>query len=172
VALAAIQAGLLDESKPVIVGNLFWDRRGKDEPLWLWEEYDPTLTDEINSWITDVIYAVENDVEAERDVPAPVCERICEHYTTCRGGLPVLGDNEPITDPLLVKMVNMYVGARDAKAEATEQMRIAREALFGVNGFTDTHQVRFTDTVDEHTGEITTRLDIRRARGQRNRTTE
>ena len=81
-AMGCIQAGLFDETKPVYVGNLYFDRSGKEQqPLLKLEEFDPSLTDQIDAWITDVIYAVQHNEDASRDLPAAICERIRSHYT-------------------------------------------------------------------------------------------
>lgn len=161
--LAAIQEGILPADQPVFVGNIYFDRRGKDAPHVNWEWFDEGLTSEIDSWITDVIYAVKHDVEASRDVPAAVCERICEHFTVCRGGLPMT-ESVPILDDELVLSAEMYVEGRELKAKGTEMMRVARNNLFGVNGATLDYQVRWVDEVDPETGEVKTRIDVRRLR--------
>ena len=56
------------------------------------------LTDEIDSWVGDVIYAVKNNEDASRDIPAAVCERICSHFTACRGALETNDGAELIID--------------------------------------------------------------------------
>jgi hypothetical protein len=59
------------QSKPVWVGNIYFDRSGKEpKPMVFIEEMDPMLTDEIDSWVQDVIYAVKNNEDASRDIPA------------------------------------------------------------------------------------------------------
>lgn len=134
-ALGAIQEGLLDGSKTVYVGNLYIDRSGKEkEPLFVIEEFDWTLIDEIDSWIADVQYAVMNREDASRDIPAPICERICDRFTVCRGNLPVEDGGESITDPERVAALTMYVEARDLEKAAGQQKREAQAILAGTNG--------------------------------------
>ena len=143
-ALGAIQAGLLDDSEDVYVGNLYIDRSGKEhEPLFIIEQYDPMLTAEIDSWIDDVMYAVKTGEDASRDIPAPICERICNHFTVCRGGLPVADGQEFIDAPELVEALHMYIEARDTAKEAEAQKKAAQRILDGVNGTDGEWQVRW-----------------------------
>lgn len=167
-ALGAVQGGLLDESKPVYVGNVYLDRSGRNpEPYVSIEEFDPTLTDEIAAWVDDVIYAVQHNEEAARDVAAPVCERICEFFTACRGGLPV-EQNEAIDGEEVRQAVILYVEARDTKKEAERQMDEAKAVLSGLNGVAAGYQVRSTfipeSEVPGYMRAASTRLDVRRVR--------
>lgn len=169
-ALGLIQSGILDSSKPVIVGNLYMDRSGKEpQPLLLTEEMDPALTGEIDLWVEDVIYAIKHNEDANRDVASPVCERICEFFTVCRGSLPD-DDSDLIQDPELINAVDAYVRARDMEKEASQLKKEAQNILAGVSGSTGTHQVRWTEiqpTVVESfqkTGYM--RMDVRKLRNR------
>jgi hypothetical protein len=167
-AMGLIQAGLLDDSKTVLVGNIYFDRSGKEpEPLVIVEEMDYTLTPEIDSWVQDVIYSVKNGEDASRDVAAAVCERICSHFTACRGELETQ-DSEFITDPDLLSAIDMYVQARDMKKDAEAMQKAAQAILDGVNGSTGTHQVRWVDvqptTVESFEKAAYRRMDIRKVR--------
>ena len=168
-AMGAIAAGLLDEDKPVYVGNLYIDRSGKEpDPYFVIEEMDPTLTAEIDSWISDVIYAVKNDEDASRDIPAPICERICSYYTVCRGGLPVNEGQDFIEDDELKAAIRMYVEARDLEKDAGKMKREAQSRLYGVNGTDGEFQVRWTHvnptTVDSFEKQGYDRMDVRKVR--------
>jgi hypothetical protein len=144
-ALGLVDAGILDGSRPVIIGLVFIDRSGGDEdPYVVTRLLDPGLEDEIDSWITDVGYAVRNDEDAMRDIPAPVCEQICEFFTVCRGGLP-MEEAEFITDHVLVGAIDMYLEARAAKSEAEAAMEEAKQMLKGCDGTTGEWVVRHTD---------------------------
>ena len=167
-ALGLIQSKLLDSNKIVLVGNIYFDRSGKKaDPLVIVEKMDPTLTDEIDSWIQDVIYAVKNNEVASRDVPAAVCERICSHFTACRGELETY-EGEFIEDPELLSAVDMYVQAREAKKEAESMQKAAQAILNNVNGSTGTYQVRWVDvqptTVESFEKAGYRRMDIRKVR--------
>ena len=167
-ALGLVQAGILNDAAPVLVGNIYFDRSGKEpEPLVLVDEMDPTLTPEIDSWVQDVIYSVTNKEDASRDVPAAVCERICSHYTACRGGLETF-EAEFIDNPELLSAVDMYVQGRDMKKEGESMQKAAQALLDGVNGSTGTYQVRWVDvqptTVESFEKSGYRRMDVRKVR--------
>ena len=145
-AMGLIQAGILTDATPLLVGNIYFDRSGKQpEPIVITDELDPTLTDEIDSWVQDVIYAVTNNEDASRDVPAAVCEKICSHFTACRGALEVFEGAETITSPDLIGAVNMYLEGRDLERKGASMKNEAKSMLYGVNGVTATHQVRWVE---------------------------
>ena len=167
-AMGLIQAGILEDSKTVLVGNIYFDRSGKEpEPLVIVEEMDHTLTPEIDSWVQDVIYSVKNQEDASRDVAAAVCERICSHFTACRGQLETQ-DSEFIQDADLLSAVDMYVQGREMKKEAEAMQKAAQAILDGVNGSTGTYQVRWVDvqptTVESFEKAAYRRMDIRKVR--------
>lgn len=168
-ALGSMQEGLLDPTKTVYVGNMYIDRSGKEpEPYFIIEEYDDSLTSEIDSWIQDVIYAVKNGEDASRDIPAAVCEKICPFFTACRGGLEVHDGGTLIEDAELLAAVDMYVEARDLEKKAASMKAAASENLSGVNGTTGKWQVRWVDVaptrVDAFEKRGYSRLDIRKSR--------
>lgn len=168
-ALGLIQEGILDESKPLLVGNIYFDRSGKQsDPYVVVEEIDWTLTPEIDSWVQDVIYAVKNGEDASRDVPAAVCERICTHFTACRGALETFEGSDFIEDPELLAAIDMYVEAREAKKQAEAAQKAAQAKLINVNGTNGTYQVRWVDvqptTVESFEKSGYQRMDIRKVR--------
>lgn len=167
-ALGAIQAGLIDGDQTVYVGNVYIDRSGEEtEPYVVFEEMDPLLTDEITQWVDDVIYAVTHNEDASRDVAAPVCERICEFYTVCRGDLPV-SENEVIDTPEIQQAVTMYVEGRDLETKAKRMKEQAKSLLTGLNGIAAGYQVRTTEIPESeipgYTRAASIRLDVRRMR--------
>jgi hypothetical protein len=168
-AMGLVQMGVLSDEN-LMVGNVYLDRSGKEpDPLVLIEEFDPTLTAEIDSWIDDVIYAVKHQEDARRDIASPVCERICSHFTACRGSLPDQ-DGDMIEDPQLIHAVEMYVQARDMEKEAQDIKREAQSRLAGVSGSTGTHQVRWTEVqpavVESFQKQGYMRMDIRKTRSR------
>lgn len=168
-ALGLIENGILDSSKPVIVGNIYFDRSGKEpDPLVFTEEMDNTLTSEIDQWIEDVIYAVKHDQDAARDVAAAVCEQICEFFTVCRGALEVHEGQEVIRDEYLLSAIDMYVQGRDMENQGKQMKKEASERLSNVNGVTSSHQVRWVHVgpavMKEYERAGHDRLDIRRRR--------
>ena len=168
-ALAAIQNDLLDGTQTVYVGNLYIDRSGKEpEPYLIIEPMDAALTDQIDSWIQDVIYAVKHNEDASRDIPAPVCERICPYFTTCRGALEVYDGTEMITDPVLLDALDMYLEGRELEGRGSDMKKAAQQQLVGINGRSTTHQVRWVEVQPtvvssfEKAGYM--RMDVRKVR--------
>lgn len=156
-ALAAMQAGLLDKDRPVWVANYFVDRSAREKsPYFTFEEYDPTLTDEINEWISDVVYAARQGEDASRDIPSAVCAQICSHYTACRGGLEVHDGNEIIDDAETIAFVNLVVEGKALKKEGDLKYEEGRANLVGINGVTPTHQIRWVEVGSKGT----MRLDV------------
>lgn len=167
-ALGLVQMGLLSPDN-LLVGNVYFDRSGKEsEPIVLVEEFDPAITSEIDQWVQDVIYAVKHDEDAARDVAAPVCERICEFFTVCRGALEVHDGQEIIRDETLLSAIDMYVAGRDMENQGKQMKKEASERLSNVTGMTTTHQVRWVHvgptTISQTERAAHDRLDIRRRR--------
>lgn len=164
-ALGLIQEGILNDSEPVIVGNIYYDRSGKQpEPLVMLEEFDPNLTQEIDSWIQDVIYAVRHGENSSRDVTSVVCERICSHFTACRGGLEIHDGAERIEDPTLVAAVEMYADAQNMARQADRMKSEAKGILYGVNGTTGTHDVRWVQVQGSGERPPSLRFDLTKTR--------
>jgi len=168
-AMGCVQSGLFDPEKPVWVGNVYFDRSGKEgTPIVFIEEMDNSLTAEIDQWVEDVIYAVKNNQDASRDVAAAVCEQICEFFTICRGGLEVNDGQELIQDEYLLSTIEMYVAGRDMENEGKQMKKEASEKLSNVNGITQTHQIRWVHVgassmkAYERSGHD--RLDVRKRR--------
>lgn len=156
-AKAALQAGLLDPDKPVWVANYFVDRsaRSKDS-FFTFELYDPTLDNEINEWIDDVVYAARSGEDASRDIPSVVCSTICSHYTACRGGLEVHEGSEVIDDPETLAYVDLVVTGKAMRKEGESRYDEGRAHLVGINGVTPTHQIRWVEVGSKGT----MRLDV------------
>ena len=167
-AMGAIAGGLLDGDRPVFVGNIYFDRSAAEKTCYVTlEEFDPTLTDEVTSWVDDVIYAVQHNEDAMRDIAAPVCEKICEFFGECRGGLP-MDESQRIDNPDLLEAVAMYVEGRDLETEGKKMKKEAGVLLDGVNGSTGAWQVRSTSIdASEVPGYMRagyTRIDVRAQR--------
>jgi hypothetical protein len=148
---------------------MYIDRSGKEpEPFFIIERFDESLTDEIDQWIQDVIYAVKNGEDASRDIPAAVCEKICPFFTACRGALEVHEGGEFIDNPELVTAIDMYVEARELEKRAKQMKDEASFILGGVNGTTGTWQVRWVEVaptmVEAFEKRGYRRLDIRKTR--------
>jgi hypothetical protein len=170
---ACLDAGILDKTKPAHMGLIYWDRSGKhSRPMVVVEEFQPSLETEITSWIDDVIYARMHNEDAERDIPAPVCEQICPKYTACRGNLPDTSENVSlIEDPHLIMAIQTYVDARKDRDEAKETMDAAARELSNVSGTDGVWQVRWTDVagsdVPGYFRHGYRKMDVRRTRRSR-----
>lgn len=158
-AMGLMQEGILDTDKPVYVGNIYFDRSGKQKtPLLYMEEYNDDLTAEIDTWVSDVIYAVKNGEDSARDVPAAVCEQICSFFTVCRGGLETYDEQEIIEDKELLAAIDMYVEGRDMEKQGKQMKTEAGVRLAGVNGHSKSYQVRWVQVG------ASDRLDVRKKR--------
>lgn len=168
-ALACLQQGIFDPSKPVYVGNLYLDRSGKiPDPIEYTEPMDDALTAEVDNWISDVIYAVKQNEDASRDVPAAVCEKICSHFTACRGALEIRDGGELITDSGLLSAIEMYVEGRGMENSGKNMKDEAKEMLSGISGTTGTYDIRWVTVqptiVESFERPGFTRLDVRKTR--------
>lgn len=168
-AMGCMEAGLFDPDQPVTVGNVYFDRSGKDPNfIVITDQFDPSLTSEIDSWVQDVIYAVKNGEEASRDVPSAVCDKICEFFTVCRGGLEVHDGGVLIEDDALLEAVRMFAEGRDLENEGKRLKDTAKDILAGVNGTTGQWDVRWVEvqptTVETFTRPGYMRLDVRKSR--------
>ena len=163
-----VDAGVLDPSKPVYVGNLWFDRSGSDEnPHLDLEEFTPELGFEIEQWIDDTIYAVKHDEDASRDVAAPVCEVICEFFTVCRGTLPDQ-NADVITDQSVIDAVRAYREGMELEKQGKALKRDSKAMLEGISGMADGFQIRWTYVGDSEVAATIRqghhRLDVRPAR--------
>ena len=173
-ALGAMQEGILDSGRTVYVGNLYFDRSGKEEePYLLIEEFDFSLSDEIDRWVTDVQYAVANREDASRDIAPSVCAQICEFFTVCRGNLPVHEGQEFTDDPTLKGAIRMAVEATALDKQAKAMKAQAKSVLKGFNGTDGEYQVRWTEIAPtfiegfERAGSV--RMDIVPLAGRKNK---
>ena len=173
-ALGAIEAGLLRDDDTLLVGNLYIDRSGKESvPLLLTEPFDPTLTSEVVSWIDDVIYAVKHNEDASRDIPAPICEKICEWYTVCRGNLPTEEGGEIIDDDTRITAIKMFDEGRALEKMGVQMKKEAGAVLVDSNGIATIDGVRWQvrntyvnpTTVQAFEKAGYNRLDVRKMKG-------
>lgn len=175
-ALGAMQEGLLDPSKPMFVGNLYIDRSGKEsEPYFTFEEFDYTVIDEIDDWIASVQYAVMHKEDGLREIPSPVCEKICEFFTVCRGSLPVNDGGDVLDNEEQIAAVRMFVEGRDMEKMGSQMKKEAGARLADTNGVAivdgKTYTVRTTwinpSRVEAFDKQGYSRLDVRAARTPR-----
>ena len=180
-ALGAIQGGLLpDDGQPIIVRIVWWDRSGKEDEPYVWQqtiESREHLEVELGAaveWLSDVIYAVKNDEDASRDKPVDWCASSCPFYSMCR--LPDLpGVDELITDAEVVRAVESY-RAGVALAKEADSLKDAGKAIFdGISGMIrrpDGTMMRLrwitvgAKTIKEHERSPYRRLDLREVKGE------
>jgi hypothetical protein len=138
---AAIDAGHLNPDFPIVLGDVFFDRSARDNnPYGVFYLYDPSVIEEIDEWIGDVLYAVKNNEDAPRDKSRDFCERFCEYNSICRGtDTDVEGLLE---DPSIVGAVQTYLDGMAMESQGKRLKDNAKEALRGISGSTGTHTVR------------------------------
>jgi hypothetical protein len=143
-AKAAIEAGLLDPSHPIIVGDVYFDRSGKDViPHGVMHLYTEDVITFIDEWVNDVKYAVMHNEDASRDMPREWCWSYCEYATACRGhDTDVEGLLE---DPNIIAAVEMWEEVKELKAQAKKKEAAYKRTLDGVTGSTGTYNIRWTE---------------------------
>lgn len=135
---AAFQNGLVPPQG--ITRNLFVDRSGKDEtPHVEQEPFDPAVVTEATDFLSDVLYAVDNDETAQKDTPRHVCKDYCAWFTACRGAEI---ETPQILDPILVERLTAFFEAKQRKDEAEALMKDLRGmGLEGLTGQSSTHRI-------------------------------
>lgn len=142
----AIKAGLLNPDHPIVIGDVFFDRSGRDViPYGVFHLYSEDVVTFINEWVNDVIYAVLRNEDAEREMPRDWCFNWCEYATICRGtDTDVSG---LIEDPEVIQAATLYRQYTKEETAAKKAKELLKPKLVGVNGSTGTLLVRNT-TVD------------------------
>lgn len=158
-ALALIQEGTLDATKPLWLVNMYWDRSGREKRP---ETYSTLFTDElvamVDSWIGDIVYANLNGVDAERDQEPPLCKRICSHYTACWGNLPTKEEPQVISSQPLVDAAELVYEGRQLEKRGKRMVDEGKDSLRDIEGVTAEHQIRWVH-VNSKTGGYD-RLDV------------
>jgi hypothetical protein len=143
-AKAAIAAGILNPDHPIVVGDVYFDRSGKDvTPYAVMHLYTEDVITFIDEWVNDVKYALTHNEDASRDMPREWCWSYCEYATVCRGNdTDVEGLLE---DPDILAAVDMWEEAKDLKAEVKRKELAYKRTLDGVTGSTGTYNIRWTE---------------------------
>lgn len=169
-ALAAIEEGWLDPTRPMYVANYYVDPSDYDNNVFVAEKFDPTLTYVIDEWLMDVRDSVLNGELADelRDIDAPICERICPFFTVCRGGmLPARDGTERFTDKTVIDAMVTYDQGRTIAKEGKIMMEQSKKVLTGYNGVGKTDdgwlQVRWTHK-NNSDRTSTASIDVRKVR--------
>jgi hypothetical protein len=142
-AKAAIAKGLLNPDYPIVVGDVFFDRSGRDVvPHGIFHEYKEDVIEFIDVWINDVKYAALNGLEAEKDMTRDWCHNWCEYATVCRGfDTDVEG---LIEDPGTLTTINEYRTWQKLSTEAEKKKKALKTSLEGISGSTGEVNVRWT----------------------------
>ena len=149
-AKALIDEGILDDTKPIWLCDVYYDRSAKThEAFAIGEWYDPVVIEYVDDWINDVKYAVLHNEETSRDKPREFCASWCEYFTACRGqDTDVQG---LIEDPEVITAVDMYQEALDMERTAKRLKNSAQIALNRIEGgSTGTHTVRWVEVAGGH----------------------
>lgn len=127
-AKAAIKAGLLNPEHPIVLGDVYFDRSGKNvTPYGVFHLYTEDVIEQINSWINDVIYAVIHKEDAERDMTRDWCQSYCEYFTVCRGmDTDVTG---LIENPEFVATIDRYKELSDIETKAKNAKKELMKSL-------------------------------------------
>ena len=143
-AKAAIAAGYLNPDHPIVLGDVFFDRSGKDVvPYGIFHLYREDVVDQINDWINDVIYAVMHGEDAERDMSRDWCASWCEYFTVCRGlDTDVTG---LIEDPEAIATIESYKEWSAVETEAKKRKEALKRTLADIEpGSTGKYMFRKT----------------------------
>lgn len=143
-AKAAIAAGILNPDHPIVVGDVYFDRSGKDViPHAVMHLYTEDVITFIDEWVNDVKYAVLHNEDASRDMPREWCWSYCEYATVCRGN-----DTDVeglIEDPDILAAVDMWEETKELKAQAKKKEAAFKRTLDGVTGSTGVYNIRWTE---------------------------
>lgn len=142
-ALGAHQAGLLTcPLEEVQTANVWFDRSGAEHGCVAHvDTFNPDVVKAATAWLDDVVYAVRNEEEAQREQPREFCERYCTRYTACRAlDTDVRG---LLSDPETLAAVDLYRSAGELEKQAHTMRNEAQIALKGINGSTGEFTVRW-----------------------------
>lgn len=144
-AAGLLQAGVLSPDRPVLCGNVWFDRSGKEQEPWVEiEQYEPYMLQEVDDWLTDVVYAVEHDEEASKDRPYEWCEKACPFFSTCRGGEEHVGGLIEDPDGAVDQAAAAYLEGSRLQKEGRYLQDQAKQVLTELNGATSGHTVKST----------------------------
>lgn len=156
-AKALIDAGRLPADAWCVL--IFIDRSGREpEPVVFVRRFSMDVVAEAVAWMEDVVYALQHDEEAMKDMPRTWCWACCPRATACRGG-----DTDAtgyISNPQFRAAVEVHIEATESAKVAKNALAAAKSVLANVEGSTGDHSVRWVhiNPVDKAPYK---RLDIR-----------
>jgi hypothetical protein len=134
----AIQHGLLDGTKDVFCGNVWWDRSAVEtKPVVQLEEYGDWMMDEVDAYLGDVDYAVMHNEEAGKDKPLTFCMDYCPFFQVCRAE-DLTHDGGIVDDPdgQIESFAALYNEGAGLIKQGKQMQDEAKATLKGVNGAT------------------------------------
>jgi hypothetical protein len=155
-------AGMFGDTplEDILVGNLWADRSGQDKHFHVrLEPYSSEVVDHAREWLSGVVYAYKNNIEAAREPQRTFCENWCEFFGPCRGA-----DTDVeglITDPRVITAIDLYKEGGAMESAGKKMKAQAKTELEGVSGSTGQWVVREIE-VGETTIPATTRRGYRR----------
>lgn len=162
---AAWKDGLFGDiaAEDVLVGNLWIDRGGTDhEFIVRLEPLDTNVIAEMEEWISNVVYAFVNKIEAPKEPSRSFCANWCEYFDTCRAG-----DTDAeglIEDPDADMAAALYQEGMALEKEGKRLKDQAKADLRGLNGSTGKYIIRWVEVgetlVPESRRRGYTRLDL------------
>jgi hypothetical protein len=163
-AKALIEQGEMDEE--CWLHNVYLDRSGGDPKPVVWSSrFTWAEVEEAVEWIDNVLYAIQQGEEAQRDPSREWCWACCPFAPQCRG----MDDSDvegKIEDPFVLEAIRIYVEASADIKALDKDKRSAASVLSGYDGgVTDSHKFRWIDVgespVPAYTRAGYRRLDIR-----------
>ena len=162
---ALIDDGTIEEDK-AWCALTFIDRSGAEpRPVSFAWKYDPTILQQAEQWMEDVIYAVQHGEETSRDMPRSWCWEVCPRATACRGF-----DTDAqgvIEQQHLIDAVETHKVATATVKAAKNDLDSAKSVLANVAGVAGADVVRWIEIppIVDSEGEVKRagyrRLDIR-----------
>jgi hypothetical protein len=122
---------------------IYIDRSGSQpDPVVFSRRFDQSVLDAAMAWMDDVIYAVQMDEEASRDMPRSWCEACCPRYTACRQ--PDTDVTGLITNEVYRNAVEVYRDALEREKQAKKDKDSAKSTLANVAGVVPTDSGPYT----------------------------
>lgn len=129
--LAMIQAGMAC-AESLVVRNVFVSMTDATD-VWVQQQmFDPAWVDAAQEWVADVVYAVEHDLDAERDANPFFCSGYCPFFDICKP--PLLDAAGELTSPTLRERALTAFEARQQRKHWEKVEKQAVEELRGVSG--------------------------------------
>lgn len=136
-ALGCHESGVFGDKplEDILVGNLWVDRSGQDHEFHVrLEPFSQQVVDQAAEWISGVIYAYKNGIEAAREPQRTFCENWCEFFGPCRGA-----DTDVeglISDPRIIRAIDLYKEGGKLESDGKKMKSQAKSELEGVQGST------------------------------------